>query len=143
MILYLDASAVVKLFVLEGGSSQVADAISRADGVSTSVVTYVETRSALARKRREAALDEMQYTQVVRRFESHWDQYSPVDVTLAVLSNAGDLAEQHGLRALDALHLASASVVKEAAVQPLTFVCADRALHEAALAAGLDAVLVG
>jgi len=141
--LYLDSSAVVKLFVAEVGSPQVADAIIRAEGVFASLVTYVEVRSAFARKRREAALDETQYAEVARRFESHWDEYSPIDVTEAVTRNAGNIAEQHNLRALAALHLASAALLKDSSPSPVVFMCADRALHQAARAIGLQAILVG
>lgn len=56
MILYLDASALVKLYVDEAGTSMVVGRIQRAEAVATVLITYAEARAALARHRREGAL---------------------------------------------------------------------------------------
>ena len=49
MILYLDTSALVKLYVREHGSAAVRALVERADVVATSVVAYAEARAAFAR----------------------------------------------------------------------------------------------
>ena len=56
MRLYLDSSALVKLYVVEDGSSLVRQFVDQAEIVSTSLVTYVEARAALSRRRREGVL---------------------------------------------------------------------------------------
>lgn len=56
MIVYLDTSALVKLYVDEPGTQEVARWIQRATAVSTSRVSYVEARAAFARRYRERAL---------------------------------------------------------------------------------------
>ena len=53
MILYLDTSALVKLYVRERGSAQVRAHVNNADVIATSVVAYAEARAAFARLRRE------------------------------------------------------------------------------------------
>ncbi|MGH8694308.1 MAG: PIN domain-containing protein [Burkholderiales bacterium] len=53
MILYLDTSALVKLYVREQGSAQVRAHVNKADVIATSVVAYAEARAAFARLRRE------------------------------------------------------------------------------------------
>ena len=50
MIVYLDTSALVKLYVQEVGSTEVRRAVARADLVATSLVAYVEARSAFGEK---------------------------------------------------------------------------------------------
>ncbi|WP_347257902.1 PIN domain-containing protein [Methylocaldum sp.] len=49
MIVYLDTSALVKLFVKEVRSDRVRQAVSRARVVATHVIAYVETCAAFAR----------------------------------------------------------------------------------------------
>lgn len=48
MILYLDASALVKRYIAELGSAEVAMAITTADVVGTSIISRAETAAALA-----------------------------------------------------------------------------------------------
>ena len=56
MKLYLDTSALVKLYVEEEGSATVREAIARAETVATTVIAYVEACAAFARRRREGRL---------------------------------------------------------------------------------------
>ena len=46
MILYLDTSALVKLYLDEEDSGAVHEAVEVAEGVATSTVAYAETRAA-------------------------------------------------------------------------------------------------
>ncbi len=48
MILYLDTSALVKLYVDEPGSASLREALVRAKAVYTHQITYVEIRAAFA-----------------------------------------------------------------------------------------------
>ena len=56
MIVYLDTSALVKLYVEEAGSAAIATCVERATAVTTARVTYAEARAAFARYRREGGL---------------------------------------------------------------------------------------
>jgi hypothetical protein len=49
-----------------------------------------------------------------------------------------ELLSRHSLRGADAIHLASATLVRDALQQPVTFACADAKLVAAARAEGLD-----
>ena len=53
MILYLDTSALVKLYVEEDGSEEVSTAVRDASRVATSAVAYPEARATFARLERE------------------------------------------------------------------------------------------
>jgi len=141
VILYLDTSALVKLYVLEVGSAQVAQAVADAEVVSTCLIAYVEARSALARKCREDGFPPNQYTRLLQEFEADWGNYFAVTLSPYLMRAAGALAKEHGLRARDSLHLASANLVKDAAGAPVTFMCADQRLAEAARAVGLEAIV--
>ena len=56
MILYLDTSSLVKLYVEEPGSPAVHADVEGSELVTTSIVAYTEARAALARRRREGSL---------------------------------------------------------------------------------------
>ena len=55
LILYLDTSALVKLYVRERGSARVRAQVGKADAIATSVVAYAEARAAFARHAARAA----------------------------------------------------------------------------------------
>ena len=74
MILYLDTSALVKLYAREVGSAEVKRAVARADLVATSLVAYVEARSAFARKHRLADIDDDALKRHTHEFEQGWNR---------------------------------------------------------------------
>jgi uncharacterized protein with PIN domain len=51
MILYLDTSSLLKLYVEEPGTSEVQSRVELADVVATSVIAYPEAHAAVARGR--------------------------------------------------------------------------------------------
>ena len=63
--LYLDTSALVKLYVEEEGRETVFEAVEGADRVATSTVAYAEARAAFARKVRLGDLQERGRRQAV------------------------------------------------------------------------------
>ena len=133
MILYLDTSSLVKLYVSEDGSADVLDLVARSELVATSVLAYPEARSAFARLRRENLVGSAEVRRLVAAFEADWPHYLAIDVGEAVCRHAGDLAERHGLRAYDSIHLASFLVLSEAEVgAPLRFSSFDARLNAAA-----------
>ncbi|MCC6139760.1 MAG: hypothetical protein IT389_03990 [Nitrospira sp.] len=56
MILYLDTSGLIKLYVEKRHSAEVAQAIRDADAIATSLLAYPEARATLARAHREHRL---------------------------------------------------------------------------------------
>ncbi len=138
MILYLDTSSLVKLYVEEEGSESVRRQVAGATAVATSVIAYVEARAAFARKHREGGLSEEEYGHVSDAFGQEWGSYLAVEVSEVIVTLAGDLAEGHDLRGFDALHLASALALRDRTQSPVVFSCADGRLRAAAGAEGLD-----
>ncbi|MBI3319288.1 MAG: type II toxin-antitoxin system VapC family toxin, partial [Candidatus Omnitrophica bacterium] len=95
MIAYLDTSAVVKLYVEEGGAATVRRVVQGATQVGTSRVTYAEARAAFARRFRERGFSPSAYAELIRSFEQEWETYVRLDVTEPLIKLAGDLAERH------------------------------------------------
>lgn len=108
MILYLDASALVKLYVEEAGTPKVDGHVRRAEAVATALVTYAEARAALARHHREGALSALDLRRAVRELDREWGTYNIVELTDSLVRSAGALAERHALRGDDAVQLAAA-----------------------------------
>lgn len=92
-------------------------------------------RTAFARALREHRLDEAGHDTVVDLLEAHWTRYAVVTVEEARLQEAGQLADRHtrhALRALDAIHLASALFLAAGQPDTITFACWDLRLWRAA-----------
>lgn len=98
MRLYLDTSALLKLYVEEDDSDFVEGAVQATETTATSIITYVETRSAFSRRRRDG-LTLADYHRVVREFDREGERYFVIPVTDSLVKSAGKLAETHGLRA--------------------------------------------
>lgn len=138
MIFYFDTSSLIKLYVEEEGSEAVRELLAAADLGASSVVLYVEMRAALARIYQSARLDTASYRKALKSFETDWSNLATVSLTDPILRLAADLAERHLLKALDAIHLASALSLSRH--QPLTVSAWDRPLLDAAIAEGLPTV---
>lgn len=137
MILYLDSSNVVKLYVEEEDSTNVEQVVHRADRVSSSRIGYAEVRAALAAAWRAERLAERPYRDLVQTFDRDWRRYIKVSPSEAIIRLAANLAEKHGLRGYDAVHLASALSLKSLTPEPVSFSSRDQDLAEAASAEGL------
>lgn len=137
MILYLDTSALVKLYVEEVGSQEVKALVEETQIISTSRVAYVEARAGVARKFREGGLSKEEYSQLIESFERDWDNYFIVEVSESVAKLSGELVNRHPLRGFDAIHLASALLLKNRTRSAVSFSCFDEGLKSAAQAEGL------
>ncbi len=119
----------------EQGSDAAGQAVLAAESLLSSRLAHVETRSALARMRAGKRVSASEYRQALRDFSSFWTDLGVSEVEIALTDAAGDLAERYGLRAYDALHLATALDVTPT-VHP-AFLCFDLDLRKAAGREGL------
>lgn len=138
MILYLDTSSLVKLYLEETGSVNVADMVGSAEISATSLIAYAEARAAFARRFRENAFSSKDYYRLGSQFELDWKNFLSIHVTNDIVRMAGELAEKHGLRGFDAIHLASAVTLREKLALPITFSCYDTRLQNASQREKLD-----
>lgn len=133
MILYLDTSSLVKLYVEEPGSDDVRQLVGHATIVATATIAYTESRAALARRRRERALSPAGLASARQAFEAEWSTYLAIEVTSTLCREAGDFAERYRLRAYDSVHLAAfAAIAREGGVHEAEFSSYDSALNRAA-----------
>jgi predicted nucleic acid-binding protein len=133
LILYLDTSSLVKLYVREGGSDAVRSLLDAASLAASSVIAYAEARSAFARRCREGSLAAADHRVVRAAVDRDWPLLLALDVTEAIARDAADLAELHGLRAFDGLHLASyRSLAAAMPEQTVVFSSFDQRLNAAA-----------
>ena len=98
----------------------------RADGWFMCRVGLLEAARAVALAGSAAA---------VRAVRSEWPSFAVIEVDQLLVEHGIELALEHELRSLDALHLAAALVLPR---DDLTLAAWDRRLHAAALAEGLN-----
>jgi predicted nucleic acid-binding protein len=139
VILYLDASALVKRYVAERASKEVADLTKDAAAVATSLISRAEVAAALARAVRLGVLEEAGGRRAQRRFAREWPDFVRISVTEALVSRAETLAWDYGLRGHDAVQLSSALVWQDSIGQEVVLGTFDRQLWDAAPRAGLQA----
>lgn len=111
MILYLDSSALLKLYVDEAESAQVRTAVAQAARLFTHGLTYTEIRAALAMAHRLERVDAAGLVDLKSWFEADWRTLDVIPASETLLRRAGHLAEEQALRGFDAVHLAAAEAV--------------------------------
>ena len=130
MILYLDTSAFVKLYVEEAHTDDVRWWVDEAEIVATCRVAYPEAVSALNRRMRAGDIPKAGYGNAVRALRRDWDRLAVVDFDEI---DAGRLAQKYGLRGYDAVHLSSAAMMAAVPAGPdIVFSSFDVALNHAA-----------
>jgi uncharacterized protein len=135
--LYLDTSALAKIYVDEEGSDALDAALVGRRDLLISELAITELTSALVRRVREGILDAARshriYNQVLRDVQA--GEYRLVDITGATHREAERLLLALGtklpVRAADSLHLATAALAEARG-----FVTYDRQLHRAAAELG-------
>lgn len=137
MILYLDSSALVKRYVAEAGSADVAAAIAEARLLATAIISRAEVTAALAKAVRLGLATRNDAAAGLADFEADWPDLIRLEVSEAVVARAASVAWQQGLRGYDAVHLASALRWQEALGDPVTVATYDRELWRGAQTSGL------
>lgn len=144
MNLFFDTSALVKYFHAEAGTAQVISLIEEpTNDIWVSDLARIEFISALHRKFRRRDLDDLQLQEILSIFDLEWSQMNHQPLSEAVIEQADKLmrqkAKQYGLRALDALQLASFMLLAE---EGWVFVVADGVLADTAASENLATIRV-
>ncbi len=136
MILYLDTSSLVKLYVDEDCSEIIREWVDEAEAVATSRVAYPETLSAFTRRWNRGDLTDEEMSLARESFTGDW----PVFLLLPLDERrAGELVVAHLLRGFDAVHLAAAKELSERfPSEEVVFSSFDGALLKAARSEGLS-----
>jgi uncharacterized protein len=136
LILYLDTSSLIKLYLAEDGSAETRNLVAVATQVTTSNVAYAENRVGLARAFRDGRISGSGFQNARQKFESEWLGIAVVELNNEILREAGDLGDLHPIRGFDAIHLASANQIRALSSDEVQFSTADRRLRDAAVAEG-------
>jgi uncharacterized protein len=131
MILYLDTSSLIKLYVEEPGTKEVQRRVTESDVVATSVIAYPEAHAALARRQREGFLSKAELNAILEEFRNTWAHLVAIVLSSPVFIRAGSLAVAYGLRGMDGIHLASWVEILHTADR-VEFMSHDRRLLRAA-----------
>jgi predicted nucleic acid-binding protein len=136
--LAVDSSAFAKRYVLEAGSERLDELLQGASQLTVSVILLPEVLSGLNRRLRERCIVQEEYNWAKSQLIEDIEDAEVLPITREVLSIAISLLETNVLRAMDALHIATA-VHRRADL----FVTADRRQYEAAKQHGLRSELLG
>lgn len=135
MSVFADSSAIVKLYSDEVGYAS----IRALPVLAISEIARVEVPAALWRKHRMGQLSQGSVTVLVRTFEADYAGEAvggtvllPIAVTSAIIERASRLLGSSGLRAYDALQLATALAARDADPECSVFAAFDNDLRAAA-----------
>jgi uncharacterized protein len=145
-VYYLDSSALFKRYRREAGSAWITT-LCQTELIVSSALLLVEIHSTLARLTREGAITQADRDLLTVRFIQDTQVFDLVEIDRAVVHRASRLIIEcppaTPLRSLDALHLASAVLLRDRLSQGqagqslASFVSSDRRLLAAAEWAGL------
>jgi predicted nucleic acid-binding protein len=132
VILYLDTSSLVKLYITESHSGLVRAWVDEAEIIATCRVAYPEMMSALNRRFKAGDLEKRDYDLLVKAFSGDWQRFAVIDFDEIA---AGRLAAAYGLRGFDAVHLSSAGLLRSLGnAAAVAFSSFDEKLNSAAAA---------
>jgi hypothetical protein len=117
----------------EPGSELAAELWDRAASVVSSQLIYPEARAAAAAAHRRRRITSTTLRRAVDRIDELCTEFDVIGLDPDLAHSAGDLAEAHGLRGYDAVHLATALSVESDSMLLATW---DGDLAHAAVAAG-------
>ena len=138
MIAYIDASALVKRYVAEAGSTEVNGLVSEAEALGTAVISRAEVSAALAKAVQVKSVSKNAGTSALQAFTADWDNLIRLQLTEVLVARAAALAWEHGLRGYDAVHLATALFWHETLDEAVTVATYDRELWKSAKTSGLS-----
>ena len=139
MIAYFDTSALIPLLIAEPGSETAGELWDHALRVVSVRLARVEARAALGQAVRTGRVSRASARRLVTELDGLLAQLDLVEIDEILVRTAGDLADAHGLRAYDALHLAGALTLES---DDLVMVAGDHALLTAAHEIGLATAAV-
>jgi len=135
--LYLDSSALVKVFVREPGTAEVLRILSDSELAGTALITKVELAAAFARLQRMNVLTAKQAVFSMNMLLSQWASFVRLELSDEVVEQGVALTRRYPLRGYDAVQLASAVVWNDAISSDIVFATFDKRLWQAAEDVGL------
>jgi hypothetical protein len=138
VILYLDASALVKRYIKEKESDLVNGWIVAAEMALTGLITRVEVVAAIARAGRMNIISPEEALAAINQFRSEWESFQRLPITENTVMRGDILAYEQNLRGYDATHLACALIWQETLGRAVTLASFDEELAGAARNVNID-----
>lgn len=112
-IVYIDSSALIKVFVEEEGSPEINQYMTEVVTggnvcFMTAAVTKAEVMAGLSAIRRGRHITKRQFEKAVANFRDQWNIFSIPDVTITLIDRAGEIGLNYKIKGCDAFQLASA-----------------------------------
>jgi predicted nucleic acid-binding protein len=130
-IIYLDTSALLKLYIQEAHSDEVRKLVDNAEGAGTSMLAYPEMAAALARAKRMHLLLDDAARSAWNHFLNDWPDFTRLKLSVPLTERAARLAWDFGLRGYDAMHLSATLIWQETLEERIVFATFDRLLWRA------------
>ena len=137
---FWDTSALVPLIVAERSSSVVANLYRTDPQIAVAWTATIECTSACIRQHRERKISDALLARLLERLHKLAKSWHVAEPSAQVRVGAERLVARHGLRAGDAIQLASAVALAEGGLPDPELVCLDRRLTLAATAEGLHVI---
>lgn len=138
MIVYLDTSALFKLYAAEPGASDVRDVVEEAATAYTHLIAYAEVCAGFAKAVRLGRITAGEAEGYRRDLDRDWEQFGILMPDQVMIRRAGDLALRFGLRGYDSVHLAAAESLRVGrGADLLRFASFDERLNQSAGELGL------
>lgn len=132
MIVYLDASALVKRYLIEAGTAELQRFSAGITLAGTSLLSRAEVSAAIARASRLGVIPSARALEALKSFRSQWPQFLRIRVEETTMAKADALAWERGLRGFDAVHLVSALAWRDSTGESPIFTTFDKDLWRAA-----------
>lgn len=112
----MDSSALLKIYLREPEIEQCKKLLDSATNLMSARHTAIEVRRNLSLALKGHALSEAR-----TQFERDWQNLAKVELNQAACETAATVAEEHGFRTLDALHLGAAELLRTPELEFLTY----------------------
>ncbi len=133
MTLYAETSAVLRWLFAEAGGEAIRTALAAATKVASSRLALIETRRVVRRAEREGRITAAQSADVLAVFAQATSTWAVVEISEEIARRAEESFPSEPVRALDAIHLASALVLRQSFPDLFVLTADERVRANAAL----------
>ncbi len=133
MTLYAETSAVLRWLFAEPGGESIRSALASAEKVTSSRLALIETRRVVRRAEREGRITAAQAADLLAVFAQAMSTWAILEISEEVARRAEDGFPNEPVRTLDAIHLASALLLRQSFPDLVILTADDRMRVNAAL----------
>ncbi len=139
ILYYLDASAWVKRHYKETGTKTIQTLFESGVALGSASLGLIEVIATLTRKHKAGQFTPEGFRRAIEDVKQDWVALTQVELDDEAVERAQTTAQSFALRGGDAIHLASALILREllAEKDEIVFVTSDKELKAAAIASGL------